>query len=89
MMGLIVLDARAPLSPRGHEAAAIGIVVFIYSLIGLWVRANSLAFRHSLTEKADRSWSVYLALPDEDEPAFTAIRHSVDEFQGRDIKNAQ
>lgn len=43
MVGLLELDARAPLSERGHTAAAVGIVLLVYGLVGLWVRANKVA----------------------------------------------
>lgn len=43
MVGLLELDARAPLSERGHTAAAVGILVLVWGLVGLWVRANKLA----------------------------------------------
>lgn len=43
MVGLLVLDARAPLSERGHTVAAVGIVLLVYGLVGLWLWANKLA----------------------------------------------
>ena len=43
MGGLLVLEFRAPLSPGGHKGVQVGIVLFIYGLVWLWLRAN--AFR--------------------------------------------
>ena len=43
MIGLVVLEARAPFSEPVHTAATVGILVLGYALVGLWVRANRLA----------------------------------------------
>jgi hypothetical protein len=43
MVGLLVLGARAHLSERGHEAAAIGALVLAFGLVELWLRSNSAA----------------------------------------------
>jgi hypothetical protein len=43
MGGLLVLEHRASLSPAGHRFAQIGIVLCIYGLVWLWLRANTLA----------------------------------------------
>jgi hypothetical protein len=42
-IGLVVLEAGAPLSESAHTAATIGLLVLTYALVGLWVRANRLA----------------------------------------------
>ena len=43
MGGLLILEHRASLSPAGHRFAQIGIVLCIYGLVWLWLRANTLA----------------------------------------------
>jgi len=43
MMGLLVLGALAPLSERGHQVAAIGALLLVWILVGLWLRANTPA----------------------------------------------
>jgi hypothetical protein len=40
IVGLLILGARAHLSPSGHELAAIAALVAVYGLIELWLRAN-------------------------------------------------
>lgn len=40
IVGLLVLGARAHLSPSGHELAAIAALVAVYGLIELWLRTN-------------------------------------------------
>jgi len=43
MGGLLVLEHRASLSPTGHKFMEISIVVCLYGLVWLWLRANTLA----------------------------------------------
>ena len=42
LAGLFVVEQRAPLPPGGHTAVQVGIVLFIYGLVWLWLRANTL-----------------------------------------------
>jgi hypothetical protein len=39
---LCVVEHRIPLSPGWHTDVQVGIVLFIYGLVGLWQRANAL-----------------------------------------------
>jgi hypothetical protein len=41
-----VLGAVAPLSERGHQAAAIGTLLLVCGLVELWLRANTRALLH-------------------------------------------
>ena len=43
MGGLLVLEYHAPLSPRGHQYVQVGIMLFIYGLVWLWVSARAIA----------------------------------------------
>jgi len=43
MIGLLVLGALAPISERGHQAAAIGTWLLASGLLGIWLRANAAA----------------------------------------------
>jgi hypothetical protein len=40
---LLVLEHQLRLSTGGHQAAQIGIVLVVYGLIHLWLRANTVA----------------------------------------------
>ena len=40
---LFVLERRLQISPRGHQAVQFGIVMLVYGLILLWLKANSAA----------------------------------------------
>jgi len=43
MIGLLLLGALAPLSELGHQLAALGALLLVYALVGLWLRANTAA----------------------------------------------
>jgi hypothetical protein len=43
MIGLLVLEAKAPLPEAGHTAAAVGTLLLVYRLVALWLRANKVA----------------------------------------------
>ena len=40
---LFAMDNRLKLSVRGHQAVQIGIVLLVYGLVRLWLKANSSA----------------------------------------------
>ncbi len=42
---LFIMDSRLKISSRGHQAVQIGIVLLVYGLIHLWLKANAKAFR--------------------------------------------
>jgi hypothetical protein len=42
MGGLLLVESRASLSPGGHKAVQVGIVLFTYGLVWLWLRVNAL-----------------------------------------------
>jgi hypothetical protein len=41
--GLFWLQMQAPLLEAGHRAAEVGVVLFTFGLVALWLRANRLA----------------------------------------------
>ena len=41
--GLLMAEHRASLPPAGHTFVRIGIVLFVYGLVWLWLRANAVA----------------------------------------------
>jgi hypothetical protein len=42
LAGLCVVEHRGSLPPSGHTGVQVGIVLFIYGLVWLWLRANAL-----------------------------------------------
>jgi hypothetical protein len=43
LLALFVMDNRLKISPRGHQAVQIGIILLIFGLIHLWLKANASA----------------------------------------------
>ena len=43
LVALFVIDGRLKISNPGHQAVQIGVLLFIYSLVLLWLKANSIA----------------------------------------------
>ncbi len=52
MGALLVLEHYASLSPRGHQFVQVGIVLFIYGLVWLWVNARAMAH----DDRGEKSW---------------------------------
>jgi hypothetical protein len=57
MSGLLLLESRASLSSGGHTVVQIGIVLFSYGVVWLWLRVNGLWLMWSdqLTGKGQRA----------------------------------
>jgi len=45
LIGLFMLDSRLRISVRWHQAVQIGIILFVYGLIQLWLNANAKMLR--------------------------------------------
>jgi hypothetical protein len=45
LIGLFMLDSRLKISVHWHQAVQIGIVLFVYGLIQLWLNANAKKLR--------------------------------------------
>ena len=54
LAGLFVVEQRAPLPAGGHTAVQVGIVLFIYGVVWLWLRANTLQLLWSAQDASDR-----------------------------------
>jgi hypothetical protein len=52
MGGLLVIEFRAPLSPGWHKGVQVGIILFVYGLVWVWLRANDLAMLHDSANRA-------------------------------------
>lgn len=70
---LFVADSRLRISARGHQAVQIGIVLLVYGLIYLWLKANNSAL--SRTDQVHHQGRIrivrvpVLQRPDADEDA--------------------
>ena len=52
MGGLLVFEVRAPLSPGWHKGVQVGIILFVYGLVWVWLWANDLAMLHDSVNRA-------------------------------------
>ncbi len=43
LIALFLLDSRLKLSERGHQTVQIGIILLVYGLVHLWLKANARA----------------------------------------------
>jgi hypothetical protein len=51
---LFILDARLKISVRGHQAVQIGIVLLVFGLIHLWLKANAATLSNTDQKKYGR-----------------------------------
>jgi hypothetical protein len=52
MGGLVFVEARASFSPGWHKAVQVGIILFVYGLVWVWLRANDGAMLHDSANRA-------------------------------------
>ncbi len=64
LIALFVLDSRLKLTVHEHEGVQIGIVLLIYGLIHIWIKANSRALTGSYNWKSYRGVTVIQIPPD-------------------------
>jgi hypothetical protein len=43
LFALFIADSRLKISTRGHQAVQIGIILLVYGLIHIWLKANATA----------------------------------------------
>ncbi len=55
---LFVIDNRLKISLRGHQAVQIGIVLLVYGLIHLWLKANAKALQQMPESQYQRTLTV-------------------------------
>ena len=65
LIGLFVMDARLRISNRGHQAVQIGIILMIYGLIHVWLKANRSALSRMDQSAYGRSFRVIQIPPAE------------------------
>ena len=65
LIGLFVMDARLRISSRGHQAVQIGIILLIYGLIHVWLKANRSALSRMDQNAYGRSFRVIQIPPAE------------------------
>jgi hypothetical protein len=77
--GLFWLEMKTPLSETEHRAADVGIVLLIFGLVELWLRANRLAFFREDYRKQEKSrlqsrlWGILLEEIPAQEPGASRV----------------
>jgi hypothetical protein len=83
---LFLMDARLRISTRGHQVVQIGILLLVYGLIHLWLRANAKALSNMNQRRADRRITVLRVplpeLPDADREKTPLFELPVSEIKG-------
>jgi hypothetical protein len=84
LIGLFVLDSRIRISNRGHQVMQIGIVLFVYGLIHVWLKANRSAL---MGEDQKRSFKVYrvIEIPPAGFPELEGEKKSILQLSDSDI----
>jgi len=63
LIALFTLDSRLEISTRGHQAVQIGIILIVYGLIHLWIKANAAALSEMDLEHYEGSVRVIKMAP--------------------------
>jgi len=58
LIALFALDSRLRISTRGHQAVQMGIVLLIYGLIHLWLKANRSALAGAVRQQPIKIYRV-------------------------------
>lgn len=62
LLALFAMDSRLKISTRGHQAVQIGIVILVYGLIHLWLKANMSALTN-LDRRQERGRIIVIRVP--------------------------
>jgi hypothetical protein len=82
---LFVLDSHIRISTRGHEAVQIGIVLLVYGLIHLWLKANRSAFSGEDQKHSVRIYRV-IELSPADSPELANERKTILQIPNSEIQ---
>ena len=85
LIALFVLDARLKISARGHKFVQIGIVLLVYGLILLWLRANRSALAGDVREGPVEIYRV-IEIPPAGSPELEGEKRSILELSDSEIQ---
>ena len=58
LVALFAVDSRLKISTRGHQAVQIGIILLVYGLVHLWLKANAKALSNMDRIQGHRTFTV-------------------------------
>ncbi len=85
LIALFMLDHSLKLSERGHVAAQIGILLFVYGLIHLWLKANSAALSEMDQKQFHNTFTV-IRIPPRQLPNVNSSKRPMFQFHNSEIK---
>jgi len=85
LIALFILDHRLKLSERGHVAVQISILVFVYGLIHLWLKANSTALS-GVDQKQFHNTFTVIHIPPHQLPNANSSKRPMFQFPNSEIK---
>jgi hypothetical protein len=83
LIALFLLDSRLRLSTHGHQAVQVGIVLLVYGLIHLWLKAN----RSALNEPQGQPITIYrvIEIPPAGSPEWGEAKESIVQLSDSEI----
>ena len=85
LLALFVLDNRLKISTRGHQVVQIGIILLVYGLIHLWLKANARALSSMDQQKYSSTFKV-IEIPAVRDPEADRARRSILQLSDSEIK---
>jgi hypothetical protein len=82
---LFVLDSRLRISTSGHEFVQIGIILLIYGLIHLWLKANRSALSKEDLEQPVKIYRI-IEIPPAGSPELEGEKRSILQLSGSEIQ---
>jgi hypothetical protein len=84
LIALFVLDARLEISVRGHQAVQIGILLLVYGLVHLWLRANANAL--SKMDRSQPGMVTVIRIPPYELPETDKVKRPMFQLSGSEVK---
>jgi hypothetical protein len=84
LIALFVLDNRLKLSMRGHQIVQIGILILIYGIVHLWIKANATALS-AMDQKQFHNTFTVIRIPPNQLPD-TSGKRPIYQFANSEIK---
>jgi len=85
LVALFMLDHGLKLSERGHIAVQIGILLFVYGLIHLWLKANAAALSEMDRKQFHNTFTV-ISIPPHQLPNANSSKRPMFQFPNSEIK---
>ena len=85
LLVLFVLDSRLRISTRGHEFVQIGIILLVYGLIHLWLKANRSALSEEDREQPFKIYRI-IVIPPIESPELEGTKRSILELPDSEIQ---